>query len=312
MQHNPEHAVPRNDGEVALEVKNISKTFYTGARQVQALQQVGFHVRRGVVTGLVGPDAAGKTTLMRLAAGLLVADTGNITVLGMDAATQSLAVQGTIGYMPQRFGLYEDLTVQENLDLYADLQGVPEADRPARYAELMHMAGLVPFTKRLAGQLSGGMKQKLALAIALLGNPPILLLDEPTANLDLKSREDFLHLLSILKKDGKTIIFSSHRMEEVLSFADRVLVLDNGKLIADSSPLEIYRKFGKNGLLKIYIEHSASEDAIKTLTKMGFTSSMNGKGIKVKVDPDSKIEPIKVLLDSGFSIENFDYEVELF
>jgi ABC-2 type transport system ATP-binding protein len=151
MQHNPESAVAHNNGEVALEVNNISKIFHVGARQVQALQQVSFRVRHGVVTGLVGPDAAGKTTLMRLAAGLLVADTGSIAVLGMDAATQSLAVQGTIGYMPQRFGLYEDLTVQENLDLYADLQGVPETSRRARYAELMHMAGLERFTKRLAG-----------------------------------------------------------------------------------------------------------------------------------------------------------------
>jgi ABC-2 type transport system ATP-binding protein len=239
MQHSPEPAVPRNDGEVALEVKNISKTFHVGARQVQALQQVGFHVRRGVVTGLVGPDAAGKTTLMRLAAGLLVADTGNITVLGMDAATQSLAVQGTIGYMPQRFGLYEDLTVQENLDLYADLQGVPEADRPARYAELMHMAGLVPFTKRLAGQLSGGMKQKLGLACALVRQPSLLLLDEPTVGVDPLSRRELWDIVyRLVHEQGTSVLLSTAYLDEA-ERCDDVVLLHEGKLLAQGAPAEL-------------------------------------------------------------------------
>ena len=128
---------------------------------IRALRGVSFSTRPGVVTGLIGPDGAGKTTFMRLAAGLLVPDGGRVRVLDMDATQDSLAVQATLGYMPQRFGLYEDLTVQENLDLYADLQGVPRAERAARYGELMHMTDLAPFTRRLAGRLSGGMKQKL-------------------------------------------------------------------------------------------------------------------------------------------------------
>ncbi len=118
---------PGND--TALQVENLSKTFRSGGRLVQALNSVSFRVRHGTVTGLIGPDSAGKTTLMRLAAGLLAPDTGSITVLGKNATTQSLEVQASIGYMPQRFGLYEDLTVQENLDLYADLQGVPKSTR---------------------------------------------------------------------------------------------------------------------------------------------------------------------------------------
>ena len=152
--------------QIALEVSGVSKTFRVGARQVQALQQVSFNVRHGVVTGLVGPDAAGKTTLLRLAAGLLVPDAGAITVLGMDATTQSLQVQGAIGYMPQRFGLYEDLTVQENLDLYADLQGVPESAREQRYRELMHMAGLAPFTRRLETKTRPGLRIGAAAVFA--------------------------------------------------------------------------------------------------------------------------------------------------
>jgi ABC-2 type transport system ATP-binding protein len=239
MQHNPESAVAHNNGEVALEVNNISKIFHVGARQVQALQQVSFRVRHGVVTGLVGPDAAGKTTLMRLAAGLLVADTGSIAVLGMDAATQSLAVQGTIGYMPQRFGLYEDLTVQENLDLYADLQGVPETSRRARYAELMHMAGLERFTKRLAGQLSGGMKQKLGLACALVRQPSLLLLDEPTVGVDPLSRRELWDIVyRLVREQGTSVLLSTAYLDEA-ERCDDVVLLHEGKLLAQGAPAEL-------------------------------------------------------------------------
>ena len=225
--------------QIALEVSGISKTFHVGTRQVQALQQVSFRVRHGVVTGLVGPDAAGKTTLMRLAAGLLVADAGSITVLGMDAATQSLAVQGAIGYMPQRFGLYEDLTVQENLDLYADLQGVPEAARAARYAELMHMAGLEQFTKRLAGQLSGGMKQKLGLACALVRQPSLLLLDEPTVGVDPLSRRELWDIVyRLVRGQGTSVLLSTAYLDEA-ERCDEVVLLHDGRLLAQGPPDEL-------------------------------------------------------------------------
>jgi ABC-2 type transport system ATP-binding protein len=148
----------------ALVCEGVSKTFAAGGRAVRALQSVDISIRTGKVTGLIGPDGAGKTTLMRLAAGLLLPDAGKIRALDIDVVSQPLEVQSSVGYMPQRFGLYEDLSVQENLDLYADLQGVAHAGRGARYRELMHMTGLAPFTRRLAGRLSGGMKQKLGLA----------------------------------------------------------------------------------------------------------------------------------------------------
>ncbi|MGC2458131.1 MAG: ATP-binding cassette domain-containing protein [Gallionellaceae bacterium] len=225
--------------QIALEVNGVSKTFHAGARHVQALQQVSFNVRHGVVTGLVGPDAAGKTTLMRLAAGLLVPDAGSITVLGMDAATQSLQVQGAIGYMPQRFGLYEDLSVQENLDLYADLQGVPEAARPARYAELMQMAGLAPFTGRLAGQLSGGMKQKLGLACALVRQPSLLLLDEPTVGVDPLSRRELWEIVyRLVREQGTSVLLSTAYLDEA-ERCDEVVLLHEGRLLAQGPPAEL-------------------------------------------------------------------------
>ena len=227
------------NGDIALEVSGISKTFHAGARQVPALQQVSFRIRHGVVAGLVGPDAAGKTTLMRLAAGLLAPDAGTIAVLGMDAATQSLAVQGAIGYMPQRFGLYEDITVQQNLDLYADLQGVPEAARPARYAELMHMAGLAPFTKRLAGRLSGGMKQKLGLACALVRQPPLLLLDEPTVGVDPLSRRELLDIVyRLVREQGASVLLSTAYLDEA-ERCDEVVLLHEGRLLAQGTPAEL-------------------------------------------------------------------------
>jgi len=222
--------------QIALEVNGVSKTFHVGARQVQALQQVSFRVRHGVVTGLVGPDAAGKTTLLRLAAGLLVPDAGAITVLGMDATTQSLQVQGAIGYMPQRFGLYEDLTVQENLDLYADLQGVPESAREQRYRELMHMAGLAPFTKRLAGQLSGGMKQKLGLACALVRQPSLLLLDEPTVGVDPLSRRELWDIVyRLVREQGTSVLLSTAYLDEA-ERCDEVVLLHEGRLLAQGTP----------------------------------------------------------------------------
>ncbi len=223
-------------GGVALEVAGVSKIFRIGARELPALQQVTFCVRHGVVTGLVGPDAAGKTTLMRLAAGLMLPDAGRISVLGLDAATQSLAVQGAIGYMPQRFGLYEDLTVQENLDLYADLQGVPERERAARYGELLHMAGLAPFTGRLAGQLSGGMKQKLGLACALVRQPSLLLLDEPTVGVDPLSRRELWDIVyRLVREQGTSVLLSTAYLDEA-ERCDEVVLLHEGRLLAQGTP----------------------------------------------------------------------------
>lgn len=223
----------------ALTVHQVSKSFRVGKRDISALREVSFEVRHGVVTGLVGPDAAGKTTLMRLAAGLLVPSTGSITVLDMDAATQSLQVQGAIGYMPQRFGLYEDLTVQENFDLYADLQGVPKAARLARFSELMHMAGLAPFTRRLAGQLSGGMKQKLGLACALVRQPRLLLLDEPTVGVDPLSRRELWEIVyRLVREQGTSVLLSTAYLDEA-ERCDAVVLLHEGQLLAQGAPAEL-------------------------------------------------------------------------
>tara|TARA_R110001592_G_scaffold363372_2_gene686267 strand:+ start:139969 stop:141720 length:1752 start_codon:yes stop_codon:yes gene_type:complete len=225
----------------ALTFAAVSKTFQSAGRQTVALEGVSFSIQPGRVTGLIGPDGAGKTTLMRLAAGLLLPDTGEIRVLDIDVLDQPLAVQSSVGYMPQRFGLYEDLSVQENLDLYADLQGMPRAKRSARYAELMRMTGLAPFTRRLAGRLSGGMKQKLGLACTLVRSPRLLLLDEPTVGVDPVSRRELWQIVYRQVQDaGMTVLLSTAYLDEA-ERCDEVLLVHQGKLLEQGEPAQFSR-----------------------------------------------------------------------
>jgi ABC-2 type transport system ATP-binding protein len=221
---------------VALEVRDLAKRFREGERTIDALRGVGFEVRAGLVTGLIGPDGAGKTTLMRIAAGLLAPDAGSVQVLGVDATHEAIAVQSMLGYMPQRFGLYEDLSVQENLDLYADLQGVPLEARAARYAELMRMTDLGPFTRRLAGRLSGGMKQKLGLACALVRAPRLLLLDEPTVGVDPVSRRELWQIVyRLVQAEGMSVLLSTAYLDEA-ERCDEVVLLHEGRVLDQGAP----------------------------------------------------------------------------
>ena len=218
-----------------LAALDLVKTF----GQTRALDGISFAIRQGAVTGLIGPDGAGKTTLMRLAAGLLVPDSGSIRALGLDSTHDSLAVQAALGYMPQRFGLYEDLTVQENLDLYADLQGVPKAERAERYAELTHMTGLSPFAARLAGKLSGGMKQKLGLACTLVRAPSLLLLDEPTVGVDPVSRRELWAIINRLVHDrGMSVLLSTAYLDEA-ERCQEVVLMHQGKILMHGAPAEL-------------------------------------------------------------------------
>jgi ABC-2 type transport system ATP-binding protein len=222
--------------DAILAAEGLHKSFQAGGRKVTALDGVSLRVRPGVVTGLIGPDGAGKTTFMRLAAGLLVPDAGRIAVLGLDATRDALHVQAALGYMPQRFGLYEDLTVQENLDLYADLQGVPHEAREERYGELMHMTGLAPFTRRLAGHLSGGMKQKLGLACTLVRAPRLLLLDEPTVGVDPVSRRELWTIVDrLVKSEGMSVLLSTAYLDEAERCAE-VILLHDGRILDQGPP----------------------------------------------------------------------------
>jgi len=227
----------KHDG-IAAVLHDVSRTFRRSRLEIQALDRVSARVRSGTVTGLIGPDAAGKTTLMRVMTGLLRPDSGIIEVMGIDVLQEPLAVQEKVRYMPQRFGLYEDLTVKENLDLYADLQGVPEAARPDRYIELMKMTGLQPFLSRLAGDLSGGMKQKLGLACTLVRPPRLLLLDEPTVGVDPVSRRELWDIVyRLVREQAMSVLLSTAYLDEAERCAE-VLVMHRGRLLAQATPGE--------------------------------------------------------------------------
>ena len=222
----------------ALSLSGVTRTFTAGERTITALDRVDLRVLPARITGLVGPDGAGKTTLMRLAAGLLLPDGGTIHALGLDVVAQPLAVQSTLGYMPQRFGLYEDLTVQENLDFYADMQGLAPAGRSGRYGELLHMTGLGPFTARLAGRLSGGMKQKLGLACTLVHPPRLLLLDEPTAGVDPVSRRELWQIVyRLVREKAMTVLLSTAYLDEA-ERCDEVILLHEGKVLGQGPPAQ--------------------------------------------------------------------------
>jgi ABC-2 type transport system ATP-binding protein len=229
-------ATPAIDAEPAFRLVNVRRAFHAGRRSVVALDGVSATGARGLVTGVIGPDGAGKTTLLRLIAGLLRPDGGRIEVLGLDVAARPLEVQSRLGYMPQRFGLYEELSVRQNLDLYADLQGLPPERRAARYAELLHMTGLGPFSSRLAGRLSGGMKQKLGLACTLLRPPELLLLDEPTVGVDPISRRELWEIiLHLARAAGATVLFSTAYLDEA-ERCDAILLIHEGRLLGAGPP----------------------------------------------------------------------------
>ncbi|MBN2807914.1 MAG: ABC transporter ATP-binding protein [Deltaproteobacteria bacterium] len=229
--------------EVVLQASALGKSFSRkGKAPVIALDALSLRVKAGAVTGLVGPDGAGKTTLLRLAAGLLLPDAGSISVLGLDSASQAIEIQSRIGYMPQQFGLYQDLSVQENLELYADLQAVPLSLRPSRFAELLQMTGLGDFQKRRAGALSGGMKQKLGLACSLIKKPRMLLLDEPTVGVDPVSRRDLWQIVyKMVADEGIGVLMATSYLDEADRCAE-VVVLYEGRKLAEGTPAEFRDK----------------------------------------------------------------------
>lgn len=207
-----------------------------GGKPLAAVDGISLTARAGELTALVGPDGAGKTTLLRMVAGILAPDEGELHVLGIDASKEPQRIQDRISYMPQRFGLYEDLSVQENLDLYADLHGVSQAERRERFGRLLAMTDLARFVDRPAGKLSGGMKQKLGLACTLVRSPDLLVLDEPSVGVDPLSRRDLWKILQqLVDEEHLSVIVSTAYMDEAERCA-QVFVMHQGKVLADGTP----------------------------------------------------------------------------
>jgi len=218
----------------AVRLEQLARSF----RGAPALKDITARIPRGRITGVVGPDGAGKTTLIRLMAGVLAPSSGRLRVEDLDPVADGDALRACIGYMPQKFGLYEDLSVQENLDLYADLRGVLGAARKERFARLLEFTDLARFTSRTAGNLSGGMKQKLGLACALLGDPKVLLLDEPSVGVDPISRRELWKIVRDLAAGGMTVLWTTSYLDEA-ELCDEVLLLNEGNIKFAGRPEEL-------------------------------------------------------------------------
>ncbi len=230
-RHDPARDHAHGDTDLAVRTEALTRTF----GDFTAVDQLTIGVRRGELFGLVGPDGAGKTTTLRMLAGVMRPTSGDAWVGEVSVVHDAERVKHDIAYMPQRFGLYADLTVRENLDFYADLFEVPASDRPSRYERLFAFSNLGPFQKRLAGKLSGGMKQKLALSCALVHQPTVLLLDEPTFGVDPISRRDLWLIVHEMVAQGVTVIVSTAYMDEAERF-DRLALLHKGRVVALDAP----------------------------------------------------------------------------
>lgn len=220
----------------AIEIHNLSKSY----GKVKALVDISFDVREGELFGLIGPDGAGKTTLFRLLATLLNADSGSASVDGYDIRREYRAIRSRVGYMPGRFSLYHDLSVEENLEFFAAIFGVSIEESYDLIAPIYKQ--IEPFKRRKAGKLSGGMKQKLALSCALIHRPKVLLLDEPTTGVDAVSRNEFWDMLQDLKKQGITILVSTPYMDEA-SRCDRIALCNDGHILGIDTPEGIVKGF---------------------------------------------------------------------
>lgn len=226
-----------------VQAKILEKTFKDGT---EAIKSLTLNVKQGKITGLVGPDGAGKTTLMRMLCGLLTPSKGDLKVLGFQMPQNSSDFLQQIGYMPQKFGLYEDLSIYENLQLYAKLQGVQEFEK--RIEELLEFTSLSPFKTRMAGKLSGGMKQKLGLACALIKKPKLLLLDEPGVGVDPISRKELWNIVQELLKEDVSVLWSTSYLDEA-DMCDEVILLNNGEILFNGNPKELQVKMEERVLL---------------------------------------------------------------
>jgi ABC-2 type transport system ATP-binding protein len=276
----------------AICVTGLYKRFHKNT----TLDDLSFDFPAGTISALVGPDGAGKTTLLRILAGILDYDAGQIQMFGEDYRKGFEAKKAAIGYMPQRFGLYEDLTVQENIDFFADLFGVRGSERQERVKRLLAFSRMDPFTKRLAGQLSGGMKQKLGLACALIHNPRVLLLDEPTNGVDPVSRREFWKLLYDLNRTGTTVVISSPYMDEA-ERAGHFALMSRGRLIAHGIPANERRNFQ----FAVYTLPTESARAIKEqLCRRKEFRSVNlfGNSVHIVTEKNFAQEHVRAVLES--------------
>ena len=268
----------------AIETAKLTKYFGS----FKAVDSINLKVRKGEIFGLLGPNGAGKTTTIRMILGLLKPSSGIVKVFGVDVAKNRKEVLKITGYMPQRFSLYEDLTTEENLRLFALLYGLKGKEIDERVKELLDEFQLREYRYRLAGKLSGGTKQRLALAVALVHRPKLLIVDEPTAGVDPPIRRYFWEYFRKLRREGVTILVTTHYMDEAEN-CDRLALMNRGKIAAQGTPQGIKRLAYGGDIVELYTEHQA----------LVYLKSFNG--VKSILDEDSKdgVLRIKILVDDA-------------
>jgi ABC-2 type transport system ATP-binding protein len=281
-----------------IEVRDLTRRF----KDVRAVDALSFHVAPGELFGVVGPDGAGKTTLLRMLAGVLRPTAGDALLHGISVVRDPERVKSEIAYMSQRFGLYADVPVHENLDFSADLYRVPRAERSARIERLFRFSGLEPFASRLAGHLSGGMKQKLGLSCALIHEPRILLLDEPTFGVDPISRRDLWMIVHEMVGRGITVLVSTSYMDEAERF-DRLALISDGHLLALDTPAALQASM-PGQLLSLRIERPRDAQAVATRLACVHRASVFGDTLHVLVADAPRDLPsiASALREAGFAV----------
>ncbi len=278
-------------------IRGLTKSF----GRLAAVEGVSFDVARGEAVALWGPNGAGKTTIIRCLLGLL-RYRGEISVCGRDLRRAGKAARLAIGYVPQELAFHNDVRVREALRFFGRLKRAG----PPRVEAVVDEVGLGDHARKRIGELSGGMKQRLALAIALLADPPILVLDELTSNLDLDAQSGFLGLLCGLKARGKTVLFASHRLEEIELLADRVVALAGGRIEAQCAPARLADAIGLRCVMRLRVDDDAVVRAAETLRRHQYSVSMNGRGLTVEVPAAHKAGPIQALLEERIAVHDIE------
>jgi ABC-2 type transport system ATP-binding protein len=254
-------------------------------------------VKKGEIFGFLGPNGAGKSTTIRMLCGLLLPSGGSGTVGGFDVLTEAESIKRIIGYMSQKFSLYEELTVEENIDFFGGIYQVAKRKRADRKKWVLQMAGLEDKRGTITGTLATGFKQRLALGCAILHEPPIIFLDEPTSGVDPMSRRKFWRLIRDLADAGTTIFVTTHYMEEA-DYCDRLALIYRGQIIAEATPMELRHKYMKRDILEIDVDRSA--EAMEVLLKAGIENAIFGSGLHATVDrADTAAAQIRSLLESA-------------